>query len=154
MSTMTHTCFAQTLGVLMKGHFLIVVLTLALAGCSSPKPILYPNAHYQRVGPDAAKLDIEECRDMAKTAGATPSQGKTGQVATSTGAGGAVGAAAGAVGGAVLGRPGRGAAVGAASGTTAGFLRGLFRKSPPSKTYIEFVDRCLRERGYEPTGWE
>ncbi|KXK07319.1 MAG: hypothetical protein UZ03_NOB001000272, partial [Nitrospira sp. OLB3] len=42
----------------------------------------------------------------------------------------------------------------AASGVTAGFLRSLFRRSPPSGAFTGFVDRCLRERGYDPTGWQ
>ena len=124
-----------------------------LASCA-PKPILYPNQHYQDAGRDAADQAIEECSQMAKDAGATPSRGKTGQVAGSTAGGGAVGSAAGAVGGAVVGHAGRGAMVGAASGATAGFLRGLFRRSPPSQAYKEFVQRCLKERGFDPVGWE
>jgi len=129
------------------------ISVLPVAGCS-PKPILYPNAHFKEVGEDLADRDIEECKQMAKDAGATPSKGKSGQVAGNTAAGGAIGSAAGAVGGAVVGRPGTGAMVGAASGATGGFLRGLFRKSPPSKAYKQYVNRCLQERGYEPIGWE
>ncbi len=131
-----------------------LIILLLVAGCAAPKPILYPNAHSQQVGKEVADRDIDECREMAKDAGATASQGKSGQVAGSTTAGGAIGSAAGAVGGAVVGHPGRGAMVGAASGATAGFLRGLFRRSPPSNTYKQFVQRCLKERGYDPVGWE
>jgi hypothetical protein len=131
----------------------ILLLAMCFASCA-PKPILYPNQHYKDVGREVAERDIEECTQMAKDAGATPSQGKTGQVAGSTAGGGAVGSAAGAVGGAVVGHPGRGAMVGAASGATAGFLRGLFRRSPPSQAYKQFVQRCLTERGYDPVGWE
>lgn len=133
------------------GLFAVVFL---LVGCAAPKPILYPNAHLQQVGKEAADRDIDECKELAKDAGATPSQGKTGQVATNTVAGGAVGSAAGAVGGAVVGHPGRGAMVGSASGATVGLLRGLFRRSPPSQAYINYVNRCLLDRGYEPTGWQ
>lgn len=97
--------------------------------------------HLQQVGGEVADRDIDECQEMAKDAGAKPSQEKTGQVAGSTAAGGAIGSAAGAVGGAVVGHPGRGAMVGAASGATAGFLRGLFRRSPPSNAYKQFVQR-------------
>jgi hypothetical protein len=111
---------------------------MLLSACAAPKPILYPNAYYQQIG----------------QAGAGSSQGKSGQVAGSTVAGAAIGSAAGAVGGAIVGRPGRGAMVGAASGATAGLLRGLFRKSPPSEAYKQFVNRCLMERGYDPVGWE
>jgi uncharacterized protein YcfJ len=131
--------------------FLVAAVT---TGCAGPKPILYPNAHYQQVGSDAAEEDIKACRQLAEDSGASPRQGKSAQVGTSTVAGGAIGAAAGAVGGAVVGNPGRGAKVGAASGGTAGLLRGLFKKSSPSGAYKQFVDRCLKERGYEPTGWE
>lgn len=131
----------------------VAILSVLVTACA-PKPILYPNAHYKNVGAETADHDIEECSAMAKDAGATPSQGKTGQVAGNTTAGGAVGSAAGAVGGAVVGHPGRGAMVGAASGATAGFLRGLFRRSPPSNAYKQFVQRCLKERGYDPVGWE
>jgi len=127
---------------------------ILVAGCTAPRPILYPNAHLREVGEEVADRDIDECREMAKEAGATPSQGKSGQVAGGTVAGGAVGSAAGAVGGAVVGHPGRGAMVGAASGATAGFLRRLFRRSPPSNAYKQFVQRCLKERGYDSVGWE
>lgn len=127
---------------------------LLMSGCAAPRPILYPNAHFRQVGESAAEQDIEDCSAMAKDAGATPSRGKSGQVAGSTTAGGAIGSAAGAVGGAVVGHPGHGAMVGAASGATGGFLRGLFRKSSPSQAFKQFVNRCLQERGYEPVGWE
>ncbi len=132
----------------------LLIIMLLVAGCAAPKPILYPNGHLQQVGKEVADRDIDECREMAKDAGATASQGKSGQVAGSTAAGGAIGSAAGAVGGAVVGHPGRGAMVGAASGATAGLLRGLFRRSPPSNAHKQFVQRCLKERGYDPVGWE
>ena len=131
-----------------------LIIMFLVAGCAAPKPILYPNAHLQEVGEEAADRDIDECRELAKDAGATASQGKSGQVAGSTAVGGAIGSAGGAVGGAVVGHPGRGAMVGAAGGATVGFLRGLFRRSPPSNAYMQFVQRCLKERGYDSVGWE
>ncbi len=132
----------------------VCVIALLVAGCSAHKPILYPNEHYQQVGAEAAEADIKDCMALAEEAGASASQGKTAQVATSTVGGAAIGSAAGAVGGAIRGHPGRGATIGAASGATAGFLRGLFKKAPPSGAYKQYVDRCLRDRGYDPTGWE
>ncbi|MEO5957101.1 MAG: glycine zipper family protein [Nitrospiraceae bacterium] len=131
-----------------------LIIGFLIAGCAAPKPILYPNAHLQQVGEEVADRDIAECREMATDAGATASQGKGGQVAGGTAAGGAIGSASGAVGGAVVGHPGRGAMVGAAAGATGGFLRRLFRRSPPSNAYKQFVQRCLKERGYDPVGWE
>ena len=138
----------------MKRNLFLCAVVLVIAGCSGHKPILYPNEHYRQVGAETAESDIKACMAQAEDAGASPSQGKTAQTATGTVTGGAVGSAAGAVGGAILGHPGSGAMVGAAGGATAGFLRSLFRRSPPSGAYTNYVDRCLRERGYDPTGWE
>jgi hypothetical protein len=61
--------------------------------------------------------------------------------------GGAIGGALGPTGGAVLGRPGTGA--------TAGLMPSTFGGSgEPSQAYRDVVDRCLRERGYDPAGWD
>ncbi|MEM9441730.1 MAG: glycine zipper family protein, partial [Pseudomonadota bacterium] len=77
-----------------------------------------------------------------------------GRAARDTAIGGAAGGATGAVGGAILGNAGRGAAFGAATGATAGLVRSIFSRPQPSGAYKNFVDRCLRERGYEPVGWD
>ncbi|WP_447986082.1 glycine zipper family protein [Nitrospira sp. Nam74] len=132
----------------------ICVLTLFLSACAGPKPILYPNDHFKTVGQDTATQDIAACREMAEAAGAKPGAGKAGQVAGSTAVGAGVGAAGGAVGGAIYGAAGHGSAIGAASGATIGLLRGLFSRPKPGQGYINFVNRCLKERGYEPVGWE
>jgi hypothetical protein len=134
---------------------LLVLSSLVSACASGPKPVLYPNQRLQTAGQAQADQDIAECRDMAANAGASAGSGKAKRAAGSTAAGGAIGGATGAVGGAILGAPGTGAAVGAATGATAGLLRSLFSGGGgPSQAYRNFVDRCLRERGYEPVGWE
>jgi Glycine-zipper domain len=128
-----------------------------LAACSSgPKPILYPNDRLRAVGQAQADQDIAECRELAANAGASAGSDQARSAAGGTAVGGAIGGATGAVGGAILGRPGTGAAVGAATGATAGLLRSVFSGGggQPSPAYRNFVDRCLRERGYEPVGWE
>ena len=134
---------------------LLLIGVLALAGCAaSPRPVLYPNAHLSAVGQAQADADIAECRRLAEAAGASGGSGEGERAARGGAIGGAIGGATGAAGGAVLGRPGTGAAVGAATGATAGFMRSLFRRGEPSQAYRGFVDRCLRERGYDPFGWE
>jgi outer membrane lipoprotein SlyB len=137
-------------------HCLIVLGVLAaVAACASQaRPILYPNDHLSAVGQAQADADLAECRRLAETAGASAGSGEGEQAARGAVVGGAIGGATGAAGGAVLGRPGTGAAVGAATGATANFMRSLFRRDQPSQAYRSFVDRCLRERGYEPVGWE
>lgn len=132
----------------------VVMLCIVLVGCSAPKPILYPNAHFQAVGKDGAAKDIEECKALAESAGATSGKGKVAEAGKSTAVGAGLGAAGGAVGGAVVGAAGSGAAIGAVSGGTLGLLRSLFKSSEPSTAFKAFVNHCLKERGYEPVGWE
>lgn len=129
---------------------------LALGGCSGPKPVLYPNEHLQSKGKDAAEDDIDACRDMAEAAGAKEATGQAGQVATNTAVGAGVGAASGAVGGAISGAAGQGSMIGAAAGAVWGLLTGLFRSgnAQPSQAYVNFVNRCLQDRGYEVSGWQ
>ena len=89
--------------------------------------------------------------------GAGRGQQVTRDVAGSTAIGAGTGAAIGAVGGAVTGNAGQGAALGAATGGTAGLLHGIFgafQSRDPDPVYANFVDRCLRERGYDPIGWK
>ena len=131
-------------------------LALLLAACAGPKPVLYPNAHLQSVGKDAAEQDVEACRQLAESAAAEEDAGKSGHVAKSTAMGAGVGAASGAVGGAISGAAGKGSLIGAASGAVWGLLMGLFSggSSQPAQAYTNFVNRCLQDKGYEVTGWQ
>lgn len=130
-----------------------LVAALALAGCArTQKPVLYPNAHLKRVGQGQAQRDIEACRSLAAEH-VESTAGK--EIAGGAAIGGAGGAAVGAVAGAVTGRgAGAGAAVGAATGATAGAVKGAARQARPSPVYKGFVNRCLRERGYDVVGWQ
>ncbi len=132
----------------------LAAAVLVLSGCASPQPVLYPNRHLSTVGQAAADRDIERCVAMAENHGASSKDGAAGDVAGGTAVGGGVGAAVGAVGGAIVGSAGRGAAVGAATGATAGLIRGLFKTRKPSPVHKKFVNKCLRDRGYEPIGWK
>lgn len=134
-------------------RFVPLAVLLFIAGCASNKPVIYPNAHSQTVGAAQAEVDVSECRAQAEAAGADPYAGTTDDAARNTVRGGGMGAATGAVGGAIGGNPGRGAAIGAASGATAGLLHSLLGKPSPSPAYRNFVERCLRDRGYDLAGW-
>lgn len=137
-----------------------LMIPLVVAGCGARRPVLYPNEHYNAVGEAAAQRDIDECMMRAKahikSGGAGAEKAK--DVARQTGFGAASGAAIGAVGGAVGGGgAGRGAATGAATGATAGLIHGLFGgffgPREPDPLVANYVDRCLREKGYELVGW-
>jgi hypothetical protein len=137
----------------VKSKILILAVATVLAACASNKPILYPNTRYQQVGQGQAQRDVEECSRMAETAGANAGNSQAGQAAVSGAKGAAVGAATGAVAGAIVGNVGQGAGIGAATGLTASLLNSMFRQPVPNPAYRGFVERCLRERGYDITGW-
>ena len=138
-----------------------MVFILAVAGCASQRPVLYPNEQLKQVGMEAANRDIADC--LGRVENYVPSSGRAGKAA----AGAATGArhqchrrsSCGSRGcGSIVGQAGTGAAIGGASsaagGATRGLVRGLFSKPEPSPVQKNFVNRCLREKGYSPVGWE
>jgi hypothetical protein len=44
--------------------------------------------------------------------------------------------------------------VGAAAGAAAGVARGAIQSGEPGSVYKGFVQRCLREKGYDVIGWK
>jgi hypothetical protein len=126
-------------------------LLVAVAACAGQQPVLYPNAHYQRVGREAAEVDVDACMRLADSHVGNTSPAE--RTAKSAGAGAVVGSAAGAAAGAVWGRPGRGAAAGAAAGGAGGFARGILRSRKNDPIFQRYVERCLRDRGYDTIGW-
>jgi hypothetical protein len=130
-----------------------------LAGCAStpgqaggPHPVFYPNARFNQVGAAQAQADAGDCMGRAQAAGVSPtppSQAGSGAVR-----GGAIGATAGAVGALIGGRSVADSAVrGAAVGGATGAVAGSFRGPQVNPLFRNFVDRCLRERGYDVIGW-
>jgi hypothetical protein len=133
---------------------------LGLAGCANQRPVLYPNEQFKRLGNAAAERDTSDCMRQAEEYVSANDRTASVMQGAATGAAtnATVGAAAGAAGGAVVGRVGTGAAVGAAGAGAAGLTRGLIHgfagKRSPSPVYKNFVNRCLRDKGYEPIGWQ
>lgn len=137
----------------------VAALVVFGAGCAASRPVLYPNERLMTGGGAAAHSAVDECIRLAENyiRGGGAQQEAAKEVGGRTAVGAATGAATGAVAGAIYGDPGKAAAAGAATGATAGFMSGLFsifRSGGPSPTHKAFVERCLRERGYEPIGWE
>lgn len=133
----------------MKRAMLLIAAMLG-ASCTTNKPILYSSAGTSGGGEAA----IAECHRLAVSAGAEPTGGQVGGVARDATKGAALGAATGAVGGAVVGAAGRGAGIGAATGATAALISSVFSPAAPNPAYRAFVERCLRERGFDPVGWQ
>jgi hypothetical protein len=130
---------------------LIIVIMLLVSGCASHGPVLYPNEYLKMVGEEQARRDIDDC-DRLAAAYVKSDAGKT--MAKSTVAGGAAGTVIGGAAGAAAGSFKSGLGVGAAAGSAAGLVRGVSKASRPSPIHKRFVERCLRERGYDPLGWE
>lgn len=130
----------------------LLLALLILWGCADKRPVLYPNAHLKQVGEEAARRDVDECMRYAKESGAEGNKGT--EIAKNTAGGAAMGGAVGAATGAVLGNLGRGTAAGAAGGAAGGLVKGIFDSADPDPVFKNFVDRCLREKGYESIGWK
>ena len=132
---------------------LLLGILLAIAACSSKRPVFYPNAHLERVGQAQASADVEQCMAEAKRYGVKESTGE--KVGGRAVKGAAVGAATSAAVSAVLGgNVGRAAGAGAAGGATAGAVSGAFDARDPDAVYKNYVNRCLREKGYDVIGWQ
>lgn len=129
-------------------------LAALLAGCASgpPKPVFYPNTHLQNVGQAQADREIAECKQLAHTSGVA--EKKSGEVGKKAATGAAVGGASAGAWGLVSGNAGQRALAGAAAGAAAGTVRGGVQKTETSPVFRNFVNRCLKERGYEVIGWQ
>jgi len=130
---------------------LLCIFSFSFFGCASKRPVLYPNYHLTMAGQETAESDIDYCLELARDYGADAGKGE--QIAKDTAAGTAVGGATGAAVGAVVGDFGKGAAAGAAGGAAGALTRSVIRSGDPDPIYRRFVERCLRDKGYEPIGW-
>jgi hypothetical protein len=131
---------------------LTLLPVLHLTACAGPqRPVLYPNEKLTAVGKEAAQSDVNECVQLSIDAGLQEQKGK--EAAKEGAKEGARGAIIGAAIGAVTGNLGEAAAIGAAGGAAAGATREAFDREldPVQKQY---VDQCLRDRGYQPIGWK
>ena len=128
------------------------IVFCCLACAAAKHPILAPNKHLQEMTADAVQRDIDECMRLAEEAG--PGAARSKQIAAQTAGGAAVGAASGAVAGAISGGPGLGAAAGAAGGATAGLLSGLLGSRDLDSGQQRYAEDCLRQKGYNPIGWQ
>lgn len=123
-----------------------------LAGCATQRPVLYPNEHLKQGGNEKAQADIDACMRLANESGAKSSVDE--RIGKQTAGGAVVGGVSGAVLGSFWGALGRGGLIGAAAGAAGGLTRGLIQADQPDALLRNFVNRCLREKGYEPIGWK
>lgn len=130
----------------------ILIPSLLQTGCAQKQPVLYPNSHLKSVGKQTAQADIDDCIQQARDYGTDSDKGT--EIVKSSATGAAVGAAGGAAVGAVTGNFGRGLAAGAAGGAAVSGTRQALRSGDPDPVFKRFVEKCLRDKGYEPIGWK
>ena len=129
------------------------MLAAGISSCAStPEPKLYPNHHLQQVGNQAAVRDIAECKQLARTSGVN--ELKDGEAGRKAAGGAAMGGAAGGAYGVFRGDAVERGLGGAAAGAAVGTVRGTMQSSETSSVFKNFVNRCMRERGYEVIGWQ
>ncbi|MEQ8799290.1 MAG: hypothetical protein RJQ08_09870 [Salinisphaeraceae bacterium] len=127
---------------------ILTLALLAVSACANQRPVIYPEGG--RSTSAGSQRAVDQCMAMAEANGLDYSDG---DVAGRTVRGGVIGGAGGAAVGAVFGDVGRGAGAGAAHGAATGLFSGLFARGTPDPVYRNFVNRCLRDRGYDPIGW-
>lgn len=135
---------------------LVLLLVTSLTACAGPEPILASNKRLLLYGREKAADEIETCRGSASRAGLRAGNSGSGNVATGATLGVIAGAAVGASAGLVGGPTGVaiGAGTGAAIGGALGLLGGAYKPVEPDPQFMAFMERCLREQGYEVTGWQ
>lgn len=140
----------------MKSRFSVLIfllgLSILLISCAGPqRPVLYPNEKLNSVGKDAAQKDVNDCIQLSVEAGLERKKGE--EVARETVKEGARGAIIGGAIGLATGDVGQAAKIGAAAGAASGGTEKAFDNEldPVQKQY---VDQCLRDRGYQPIGWK
>jgi len=146
-------CFERLKGFTRSRLSLFAVCVLYVGCAGTPNPVLYPNNHLKQVGQVAADRDIAECRQLASSSGVVET--RDGKVAGQAAGGAAIGGGSAGGWGQVRGNDaGERALAGAAAGAAAGTVRGAMNSGQTSPVYRNFVQKCLRDRGYEVIGWQ
>jgi outer membrane lipoprotein SlyB len=113
--------------VSMRALSALGVGVIVITGCASQRPVLYPNEHIRRVGSIVADRDIDDCirrAEESRSAGDAKAAGEAGTDASAR-----------------------------VPSSPAATISGLFGKPELSSIQKVFVNKCLRDKGYDPIGW-
>ncbi|WP_447601636.1 hypothetical protein [Nitrospira sp. Nam80] len=133
-----------------------LIFFTGVAACAGPEPILRSNNRLLLYGKDAAEREVDACREKSQRAGLKDGTDRSGNAA----AGGTIGLVGGAAVGAATGLVGgpTGVAIGAGAGAVIGGLLGLiggaYKPLQPDARFTASMERCLKEKGYEVSGWQ
>ncbi|HRI39220.1 MAG TPA: hypothetical protein PLO50_11730 [Nitrospira sp.] len=137
-------------------RMIALLLLLAVSACSGPEPTLRSNKQLHMYGRQVSQQEVDSCQRRAEKSGLQHGTNQSTNAATGAVLGLTLGGAVGASAGVVGGLPGIaiGAAAGSAIGFTVGLLGGTFKPLEPDAPYADAVTNCLKEKGYEVSGWE
>lgn len=137
-------------------HVISAIMILALVACAGPEPILKSTTYLELHGKDQAEREAAVCGLKAERSGIEHGTNRSGNAGAGATLGLIGGAAVGASAGLIGGPTGIaiGAAAGGAVGTVLGLLAGTYKPLQPRQDYAAFVERCLKDKGYETDGWQ
>ena len=147
--------FAQSRNEACRLLCIALLATAAVSGCASKptQPVLYPNNHLNEVGEQTAQQDIAACMQFARAS--SVNENKDADVGRKAAGGAAVGGTSAAAWGLVRGGDvGNRALAGAAAGATAGAVHGGLQSTETSPLFMNFVNKCLSDKGYSVIGWQ
>ena len=98
-----------------------------------------------------AQEEIDACLQLAEASGAKADKGQ--EIGKKTAGAAVIGGVTGAAWGAFFGDAGRHAGAGVAAGASGALVHGAMKSGDPDVIFRGFVERCLREKGYEVIGW-
>lgn len=110
----------------MRSQITLAFLLGLVAGCVNERPVLYPSELVRRVGGPAAEQEIDFCMAHAEEYIARAKRGEVIFEENVTGS----------------------------RGLSGGPIFDSKFKEDPTPVYRSLVNRCLRERGFEPLAWK
>jgi outer membrane lipoprotein SlyB len=132
--------------------FLLIGVILVLTGCKARRPVLQHNMKYLTEVEAARERDIDECMTLVASSRFKTKPGK--RIADETAAGSLYGASKGNASGREVGLATHGAVSGGALGAASGFVNGVFHRNMMDRSQMEYVENCLRLKGYKVKKWK
>lgn len=133
----------------MKNYIFFICISSALlflTACSTCKPVLYPNNHYNEVGQKQAEKDIQAAIDTAKKSGLDDSSTSNKALAKS--------ASRSAASTGVRAAVGTSSVAGATSSGLGFLIDWMFTRKAPRPLFKKHVELTLRQQGYQILGWK
>jgi outer membrane lipoprotein SlyB len=138
---------------------LLMAATLATGCATQQQPVVYQKSTPNPTQQQRVQADAQACRDRAQAAVGINLRRQSNKPAATDVQGaarvGVIGFAATAVGGLVASSRDvwQRARAGAAAGITGAAAKTVLEWNDPDKVFLEYVERCMEDRGHDVLGW-